>query len=103
MVIHMNDVIHAKLIADAKMREIDSLWSGASGTNHVGFFDWKMLSSSGSFQFVGIEPYITTGKQENIIILWKCQSCGNVHRLEDTLECTACGQPITEKSRFRLE
>jgi len=35
--------------------------------------------------------------------LWKCDGCGKVFRVKDTLECFGCGHPITEKSRFVLE
>lgn len=35
--------------------------------------------------------------------LWKCQGCGRVHKLSETLNCTSCGLPVTEKSRFVLE
>ena len=35
--------------------------------------------------------------------LWRCEGCGAVHRVKDTLECTKCGMYITEKSRFVLK
>ena len=35
--------------------------------------------------------------------LWKCEGCGAVYRVGDTLECERCGMFITERSRFKLE
>ena len=35
--------------------------------------------------------------------LWRCEGCGAVHRVKDTLECDKCGMFITEKSRFVLK
>jgi hypothetical protein len=41
--------------------------------------------------------------QHEVDELWKCQNCGRVYRMKDTLECKSCGSPITEGSRFVLE
>ena len=42
-------------------------------------------------------------EQEVIEDLWKCNACGKVYKLSETLECEACGTSVTERSRFVLE
>ena len=39
---------------------------------------------------------------ETYPILWKCEGCGKVYKVDETLECGRCGMSITEKSRFVL-
>lgn len=72
-----------------------------SGSAYIHPYDNFLEMCSGTYQ--GIDAYIHTGEEKNEIVLWKCQACGKVYRLEDTLECKGCGQPITEKSRFVLK
>lgn len=75
-----------------------------SGTYSDNMSSWQ-LDSGSSYVFEGFYPYITTGHRHDHprYELWKCEGCGHVHKVEDTLECDHCGHPITEKSRFVLE
>ena len=83
---------------------ISSITSGS----HVQYFDNCMLQPSGSSvynAFDGGYSYISTGNRHDHpkYALWKCAGCGHVYDTKETLECTHCGHPITEKSRFILE
>ena len=72
------------------------------------------LMCSGTYQPISINPMILGSASSldldnpvyaipegNEPIMWKCEACDRVHKLEDTLECE-CGMPITEKSKFVL-
>ena len=69
------------------------LWIMCSGTMQ------SSLPSGNSLSF-NHPMYEIPNKTEPI--MWKCEGCGRVHKVEDTLECISCGTSITEKSRFVL-
>lgn len=79
------------------------VWSLDSGSP-FGREMWGGVPPSGtSVTFQGFDEYIHTGHQEKVSDLWKCDTCGKVHKLSEHLECQGCGAPVTEKSRFVLE
>ncbi|PNX52365.1 MAG: hypothetical protein BV458_09920 [Thermoplasmata archaeon M9B2D] len=73
--------------------------------SHAHFPQYMSEPSGSSYVFEGFYEYIQTGHSHDHpkYDLWKCDGCGHVHKVGETLECTHCGHPITEKSRFILE
>jgi DNA-directed RNA polymerase subunit RPC12/RpoP len=70
------------------------LWIMCSGTMPMSLPSGNSLSLN--------HPMYEIPKETSEPMMWKCEGCGKVHKVEDTLECTACGSQITEKSRFVL-
>jgi hypothetical protein len=60
-------------------------WLGCSGSSII---NWE---HNGIMQVPEEEPN-----------MWRCEHCGRVHRVKDTLVCEACGASITEDSVFIL-
>ena len=74
---------------------IDDIISGSS-VQFQGNFRW--MNPSGGL----VDHYRYPAPHRNDD-LWKCEGCGAVYRVGDTLECERCGMFITERSRFKLE
>jgi len=76
-----------------------------SGTNQIQFVNYLANPSGSSYNIEWYDEPIVRGHHhiQDGEELWKCEGCGNVFRVKDTLECFRCGHPITEKSRFVLE
>jgi len=74
----------------------DGLISGSAEYVFRGLDEW--INPSG----MALDPYRYPALPQNED-LWRCEGCGAVHRVKDTLECTKCGLFITEESRFVLK